>query len=222
MKRQLLQRSTRLVCLIGLVLFSGMNTPTWAIDVTLSLDEAKQIIADGRVVMEKASSFAELRSVAIEAELPYRIQKPGDDVSVHSCLPSAIVQTKRFWLETLGRREAAESKRQQKDIRVPEEKIQEYLIMPNLGVEVRLCGDEEYFAEGAEVVLQQGSEFIHPVDFVPPKAGRKNSGSLKGYRSRFTARFAYTSFNHQEPSIVAIFFPDGQLINLEADFSKIK
>ena len=222
MTRQLFQQSKRLVCFVSVVLFCGISTPTWAIDVTLSLDEAKQIIANGRVLMEKAESFAELRNVAIEAERPYRIHKPGDDVSTDPCLPNAIVQTKRFWLETLGRREAAESKRQQKPVRVPETKIQEYLVMPNLGVEVRLCGEEEYFAEGAEVVLQQGSEFIRPVDFVPPKAGRKNSGSMKGYRSRFTARFAYNSFDPQEQSVVAIFFPDGKLINLEADFSKIK
>ena len=121
-----------------------------------------------------------------------------------------------------GRREAAESKRQKRSIRMPETKIKEILDMPYLEVEIRLCGKEEFFAEGADVALQQGSAMVRPVDVGPAERGRKNPGSSTNYRSRFTARFAYADFDPQAKSRFAVFFPDGKLINIDADFSKIR
>lgn len=40
-------------------------------------------------------------------------------------------------------------------------------------IEVQLCGDDEYFAEGALIELQQGSKKIKPVDIGKAERGRK-------------------------------------------------
>ncbi|MCA9465704.1 MAG: hypothetical protein KC643_09725, partial [Nitrospira sp.] len=138
------------------------------------------------------------------------------------CGPHAILRTRHYWLEYFGRREAAESKRQKQDIRMPEAKIQEILQMPYLEVEIRLCGEEEFFSEGAEVALQQGTQTIRPVDIGPAERGRKNPGSETSFRSRFTARFAYSDFDPKAEGTFVIFFPDGKLINIPADFSSIQ
>ena len=105
---------------------------------------------------------------------------------------------------------------------MPESKIQEILQMPYLEVEIRLCGDEEFFAEGVDVALQQGPTMARPVDVGAAERGKKNPGDIPGYRSRFTARFAYADFEPNTSSILAVFFPDGKLINIEAELSKIR
>ena len=93
--------------------------------------------------------------------------------------------------------------------------------MPYLEVEIRLCGEEEFFAEGAQVALQQARNNIQPVDIGPAERGRKNPGEPPTYRSRFTARFAYADFDPKSEGTLAVFFPDGKLINIPADFSTI-
>jgi hypothetical protein len=87
---------------------------------------------------------------------------------------------------------------------------------------VQLCGDDEYFAEGAQVAFQQGSKNIKPVDVSPAERGRKNEGSGPAYRSRFTARFAYESFDPNAKTKVMVFFPDGKMSEFETDLSKVK
>ena len=105
---------------------------------------------------------------------------------------------------------------------MPEEFIQKVVDMPNMEVEVQLCGDDEYFAEGAKVVFQQAGKNIEPIDVSPAERGRKNDGEGPGYRSRFTARFAYESFNSEAKTKIIVFFPDGKMSEFDADFSKVK
>ncbi len=188
------------------------------IDLSMSIEEANQSLAAGRQTMEKAESAEDVAAVMKASE---KVSRVGADPEVDPCGTHAILRTRRYWLEYFGRREAAESKRQKQDIRMPESKIQEILGMPYLEVEVRLCGDEEFFAEGAEIALQQGNLMARPVDIGPAERGRKNPGPTPSFRSRFTARFAYADFDPQTPGTLAVFFPDGKLINIPADFSKI-
>ena len=150
------------------------------------------------------------------------MSRVGADPIKDPCGPSAILRTKRFWLGAFGRKEAAESKKQKRKIRMPEAKIRKLLNMPHLEVEVQLCGDEEYFAEGAEVVFQQNSKNIRPIDVSPAQRGRKNEGKGPAYRSRFTARFSYDSFDPIAKTKVVVFFPDGRLVEIPADFSKVR
>ena len=72
------------------------------------------------------------------------------------------------------------------------------------------------------MALQQGSKNIMPVDKGKPSRGRKVPGTASDYVSRFSARFAYQDFDPRAKTNIVVFFPDGQLISLEADFSKIK
>ncbi len=190
-----------------------------AIDLDISMEQAKESLATGRQTMEAADSVEDVAAVMKASEKASRV---GADPEVDPCGTHAILRTRRYWLEYFGRREAAESKRQKKDIRMPEGKIQEILNMPYLEVEVRLCGEEEFFAEGAEIALQQGNLTARPVDIGPAERGRKNPGPTPSFRSRFTARFAYADFDPQAPGTLAVFFPDGKLINIPADFSKIQ
>ena len=190
-----------------------------AIDVKLTMEEAKKALAAGRGPMEKANTPEEVKKVLQQASVNTRI---GADPEKDSCGTSAILRTKRFWLESFGRKEATESKKQKQEIHMPDDKIQKYLDMPNLEMEVQLCGDDEYFAEGVQMALQQGSKTIKPVDLSPAEKGRKNEGQGPAYRSRFTARFAYDSFDPNAKTKVMVIFPDGKLSEFEADFSKIK
>ena len=189
-----------------------------AIDLSFSMEDANKSLAAGRQTMETADSVEDVAAVMKASE---KIVRVGANPEVDPCGTHAILRTRRYWLEYFGRREAAESKRQKKDIRMPDSKIQEILAMPYLEVEVRLCGEEEFFAEGAEVSMQQGNLMVRPVDIGPAERGRKNPGPTPSFRSRFTARFAYADFDPQAPGTLAIFFPDGTLINIPADFSKI-
>lgn len=202
-----------------LVGWSLTPSPILAIDVTMTLEKAKKVLAAGREPLDKAQTPEEVIKVLKAADKAIRI---GADPETDPCGPSAILKTKFYWLEYFGRREAAESKRQKRDIRMPDTKIQEILAMPNLEVEMGLCGKEEFFADGADVALQQGSKNIMPVDKGKPSRGRKVPGTASDYVSRFSARFAYQDFDPRAKTNIVVFFPDGQLINLEADFSKIK
>ena len=191
---------------------------SYSIDLSISIEEANQSLAAGRQTMENANSVEDVAAVMKASE---KVSRVGADPEVDPCGTHAILRTRRYWLEYFGRREAAESKRQKQDIRMPESKIQEILGMPYLEVEVRLCGDEEFFAEGAEIALQQGNLTARPVDIGPAERGKKNPGVATSFRSRFTARFAYADFDPKAPGTLAVFFPDGKLINIPADFSKI-
>ncbi len=199
--------------------------PAGAIDVKLTMEEAKKSLAAGREPMMKASDAAkpdeEIKKVLQHASMVTRI---GADPEKEPCGASAILRTKRFWLESFGRKEATESKKQNKAVRMPDDKIQKYLDMPNLEVEVQLCGDDEYFAEGVQVAFQQGSKNIKPVDVSPAERGRKIEMPDKtaAYRTRFVSRFAYDSFDPNAKTKVVVFFMDGKQIEIESDFSKIK
>ncbi len=205
------------ICAItfGISVFPSVSS---AIDLSMTLEQAKEALATGRQTMEQAESVEDVTAVMKASERAIRV---GADPEVDPCGPHGVLRTRRYWMEYFGRREAAESKRQKQEIRMPETKIQEILDMPYLEVEIRLCGEDEFFAEGAEVALQQDSNTIRPVDIGPAERGRKVAGSDTKYRSRFTARFAYADFDSQAPGTFVVFFPDGKLINIPADFSKI-
>lgn len=213
--------------LLAMVISVGVfgNPSAWAIDVKLTMEEAKKSLAAGREPMMKAAEAAnpdeEVKKVLQHASMVTRV---GADPEKEPCGTSAVLRTKRFWLESFGRKEATESKKQKSEVRMPDDKIQKYLDMPNLEIEVQLCGDDEYFAEGAQVVFQQGSKTIKPVDVSPAERGRKIEIAGKGeaYRTRFTARFAYDSFDPNAKTKVAVFFLDGKMTEFEADFSKVK
>lgn len=215
-------RGGSLAVLAALGLVALAAAPAQAIDVKLTMDDAKKALAAGREPMEKADTPEDVKKVMQHASLATRV---GSDPEKDPCGASAILRTKRFWLESFGRKEAAETKKQKKDVRMPDDKIQKYLDMPNLEVEVQLCGDDEYFAEGAQVAFQQSSKTIKPIDVSPADKGRKNEGQEgKGpaYRSRFTARFAYDSFDPNAKTKMQVYFPDGKMSEFEADFSKVK
>ena len=199
--------------------------PAGAIDMKLTMDEAKKSLAAGRDPMMKASEAAkpdeEIKKVLQRASVITRV---GADPEKEPCGTSAILRTKRYWMENFGRQEAKESKKQKQDVRMPDDKIQKLLDMPNLEVEVQLCGDDEYFAEGVQMAFQQGSKTIKPVDVSPAERGRKLEMPNKAaaYRTRFTARFAYDSFDANAKTKVVVFFMDSKQIEFEADFSKVK
>jgi len=199
--------------------------PAYGIDVKLTMDDAKKALAAGRAPMEAAYKAKpevrdqEVKKIMQAASLSTRV---GTDPVKDPCGASAILRTKRFWLESFGRTEARESEKQKTEVRMPDEKIQKYLEMPNLEMEIQLCGDDEYFAEGAQVALQQGSKTIKPVDVSPAERGRKNEGQGPAFRSRFTARFAYDSFDPNAKTTISVFFPDGKMQDIQTDLSKVK
>lgn len=208
--------------LVGLLVGSivcGLSGMAWAIDIKLSPEEAKKALDAGRAPMEKANSPEDVKKVLQQASLVTRV---GADPEKDPCGASAILRTKRYRLEAFGRQEAAESKKQKKDVRMPEEFIQKVVDMPNMEVEVQVCGDDEYFAEKADVVFQQKGKTIRPVDISPADRGRKNEGTGPPYRSRFTARFGYDTFDPNAKTTVIVTLQDGQLLQFEADFSKVK
>ena len=207
---------------LGLVIGAmvwAVSGPTWAIDVKLSPDEAKKALEAGRAPMEKAGSPEDVKKVLQQASLVTRV---GADPEKDPCGASAILRTKRYRLEAFGRQEAAESKKQKKDVRMPDEFIQKVVDMPNMEVEVQLCGDDEYFAEKADVVFQQKGKNIRLVDISPADRGRKNDGAGPAYRSRFTARFGYESFDPNAKTTIIVTLQDGQQMQFDADFSKVK
>jgi hypothetical protein len=150
------------------------------------------------------------------------VTRVGADPEKDSCGASAILRTKRYRLEAFGRQEAAESKKRKTDVRMPDEFIKKVVDMPNMEIEVQLCGDDEYFAEGALIELQQGSKRIKPIDIGKAERGRKNEGSGPTYRSRFTALFAYEQFDPNAASVFVVNLQDGKEARIAADFSKVK
>ncbi len=201
----------------------GSAEVAYAIDIKLTMEEAKKALEAGRVPMEKAAESAkpdeEIKKLMKQVSLTTRV---GADPEKDPCGAGAILRTKRYRLEAFGRQEATESKKQKKEVRMPDGFIQRVVDMPNMEIEVQLCGDDEYFADGVKVAFQQGSKTIHPVDMGPAERGRKNEGQGPAYRSRFTARFAYDGFDPSAKTKVVIFFPDGKTEGFEADFSKVK
>lgn len=210
----------QIVSLVGLTGFltAGISG-VWAIDVNLSPDEAHKTLEIGRIPMEKANSPEDVKKVLQQASLATRV---GADPEKEACGASAVLRTKRYRLEAFGRQEAAESKKRKTDIRMPEEFIQKVMDMPNMEMEVQLCGDDEYFAEGALIELQQGAKRIKPIDIGKAERGRKNEGAGPVFRSRFTALFAYEQFDPQASSVFVINLQDGKEIKIPADLSKVK
>ena len=207
------------VCVVaGLLTVVGLQ-PVFAIDVKLSVEEAQKALEAGRAPMEKANTPEEVKKVLQQASMVTRV---GADPEKDSCGTSAILRTKRYRLEAFGRQEAAESKKRKTDVRMPEEFIKKVVDMPNMEIEVQLCGDDEYFAEGAMVELQQGPKRIKPIDIGKAERGRKNEGSGPIYRSRFTALFAYENFDPIAASVFVLNLQDGHEVRIIADFSKVK
>jgi hypothetical protein len=209
--------SWAVVSLIGMFAI-GMET-AWAIDVKLTADEAQKALEAGRVPMEKATLPEDVKKVLQRASLAARV---GADPENEPCGASAILRTKRYRLEAFGRQEAVESKKRKSDVRMPEEFIKKVMDMPNMEVEVQLCGDDEYFAEGVVIELQQGSTRIKPIDTGKADRGRKNEGNGPAFRSRFTALFAYEQFDPMAKSVFVVNLQDGQEARIPADFSKVK
>lgn len=207
------------ICAItGLMTFLGLQ-PVLAIDVNLSVEEAQKALETGRAPLEKANTPEDVKKVLQQASMVTRV---GADPEKDPCGASAILRTKRYRLEAFGRQEAAESKKRKTDVRMPEEFIKKVVDMPNMEIEVQLCGDDEYFAEGALIVLQQGSKKIKPIDIGKAERGRKNEGSGPIYRSRFTALFAYEQFDPTAASVFVVNLQDGNEARIVADFSKVK
>lgn len=206
--------------LLGLIgVLAGGNSAVWAIDATLSSDEAHKALEMGRIPMEKANSPEDVKNVLQQASLATRV---GADPEKEPCGASAVLRTKRYRLEAFGRQEAAESKKRKTDVRMPEEFIQKVMDMPNMEMEVQLCGDDEYFAESALIELQQGSKRIKPIDIGKAERGRKNETNGPAFRSRFTALFAYEQFDPNAASVFVVNLQDGKEIRIPADFSKVR
>lgn len=196
----------------------GIGT-AWAIDVKLSAEDAQKALEAGRVPMEKANLPEEVKKVLQQASLAARV---GADPEKDPCGASAILRTKRYRLEAFGRQEAVESKKRKIDVRMPEEFMKKVIDMPNMEVDVQLCGDDEYFAEGAVIELHQGSKRIKPIDTGKAERGRKNDGQGPAFRSRFTALFAYEQFDPTAKSVFVVNLTDGTEARIPADFSKVK
>ncbi len=194
-------------------------TTVWAIDVKLSVKDARIALDAGRAPMEKANLPEQVKMVLQQASLVTRV---GADPKKNPCGASAILRTKRYRLEAFGRQEAVESKKRKTDVRMPEEFIKKVIDMPNMEVEIQLCGDDEYFAEGAVIELQQGSNRIKPIDIGKAERGRKNEANGPAFRSRFTALFAYEQFDPNAASVFVINLLDGTEARILADFSRVK
>ena len=203
--------------LVG-VLALGVGS-TWGIDVKLTDRDAQEALEAGRAPMEKATVPEDVKRVLQQASLVSRV---GADPEKDPCGASAILRTKRYRLEAFGRQEAVESKKRKTDVRMPGEFIQKVMDMPNMEVEVQLCGDDEYFAEGAVIELQQGSKRIKPIDVGKAERGRRNEGNGPAFRSRFTALFAYEQFDPNAASVFVVNLLDGTEVRIQADFSKVR
>ena len=197
--------------------------PAQGIEVKLSTDDAKKILDESRAVMEHAGKAAnskdELDKVRKQASAAVLV---GSDPEKDPCGTSAVFFTKRFRLGEFGRKEATESKAQGREIRMPEEFIKKLLDMPNLEVGLQFCGDDEYFAEGAQVVIQQGSKNIKAVDTGKASKGRPVSKDGPPFRTNLSARFAYSSFDPVAKSKIIITLMDGKMLEVDADLSKLK
>lgn len=211
--------------MVGVLFGLGLvvTGPAQAIDVKLTLDEAKKVLDESRAAMEHAGKAAnskdELDKVRKQASATVVV---GADPEKDPCGTSAVLFTKRFRLGEFGRKEAAESKAQGHDVRMPDEFIKKLLEMPNLEVGLQFCGDDEYFAEGAQVVIQQGSKNIKAVDTGKASKGRPVSKDGPPYRTSLSARFAYANFDPAAKAKLIITLMDGKMLEVDADFSKVK
>ncbi|MDP3090637.1 MAG: hypothetical protein Q8N04_08170 [Nitrospira sp.] len=203
---------------MGILVLVGPQTAS-AIDVKLSVDDAQKALEAGRIPMDKANSPEDVKKVLQQASLATRV---GSDPEKDPCGASAILRTKRFRLEAFGRQEAAESKKRKTDVRMPDEFIKKVMDMPNMEVEAQLCGDDEYFADGAVIEMRQGSKKIKPIDIGKAERGRKNEGGGPAFRARFTALFAYEQFDPNAASVFIINLQDGKEEKVTADFSKVR
>ncbi|WP_455370774.1 hypothetical protein, partial [Petrachloros mirabilis] len=157
---------------VGLLLSLG-GGQAFAIDVKLSMEDAQKALESGRIPMDKANTPEDVKKVLQQASMATRV---GADPEKDACGASAVLRTKRYRLEAFGRQEASESKKRKTEIRMPDEFIKKVIDMPNMEVEVQLCGDDEYFAEGAVIELHQGSKRVKPIDVGKSERGRKNEG----------------------------------------------
>ena len=216
---------TRLLpcCAAAVVVAASLpgNSEVYAIDVDIKMDEAKKVLESSRLSMETAKNPEEAKKIGQQIFSAYRV---GADPEKEPCSPSAVLHTKRYWLEWFGGVEAAESKKKSESVRMPDTKVQKLLDMPNMEVEVQLCGDDEYFADQAELSMQQGSkpQPIQPLDKTPATKGRAVTGMDKTYRSLVKGLFAYDSFDRNAKTKLMVTFPDGKMTELEADFSKVR
>ena len=212
--------NTRVWGLAGLVGVLAMGAGSaWGIDVILTAEDGQKALQAGRAPMEKANMPEDVKKVLQQASSVTRV---GADPEKDPCGASAILRTKRYRLEAFGRQEAVESKKRKTDVRMPEDFIKKVVDMPNMEVEVQLCGDDEYFAEEAIIELHQGSRKIKPVDIGKAERGRKNEGNGPAFRSRFTALFAYEQFDPNAASVFVVNLQDGNEARIQADFSKVK
>jgi hypothetical protein len=193
------------------------------IDVKLTMEEAKKALAAGReqmiVAADSPKPDEEIKKLMKQVSA---LTWVGADPEKDPCGASALLKTKRYWLGHFGRIEARESRKQKREVPMPDDRIQKLIDMSYLESEFHICGGDEYFADGVKVALQQGGKNIDPIDTSPAQKGRKNEGPGPTYRSLFTARFAYDSFDPNAKAKFVITFPDGKLSEFEVDFSKIK
>jgi len=154
---------------VGLLTVVGLQ-PVLAIDVKVSAEEAQKALEAGRAPMEKANTPEDVKKVLQQASMVTRV---GADPEKDSCGASAILRTKRYRLEAFGRQEAAESKKRKTDVRMPDEFIKKVVDMPNMEIEVQLCGDDEYFAEGALIELQQAPRGSSPLILGKPNVAER-------------------------------------------------
>ena len=70
-----------------------------AIDVKLTMDEAKKALAAGREPMEAANNPDEVKKIVQQAAITTRV---GADPEKDPCGPNALLRTKRYWLESFG------------------------------------------------------------------------------------------------------------------------
>ena len=159
-------RVARVSAGLGLMMIVGASHGTAnAIDVKLSVEEAKKALEAGRAPMEKANTPEDVKKVLQQASLATRV---GADPEKEPCGASAILRTKRYRLEAFGRQEAAESKKQKKDVRMPEEFIQKAGEGPayRARVRARLALECFYLIAKTTVVvtLQDGQEIRFDAD----------------------------------------------------------
>ncbi len=102
---------------VGLLTVVGLQ-PVLAIDVKLSMEEAKKALEAGRAPMEKANTPEDVKKVLRQASMVTRV---GADPEKDSCGASAILRTKRYRLEAFGLQEAALYIKRKNDVRMPDE-----------------------------------------------------------------------------------------------------
>ena len=81
-------------------------------------------------------------------------------------------------LEAFGRQEAAESKNRKRRAHARRVYSKKVVDMPNMEVEVQLCGDDEYFAEKADIVFQQKGKISVRWISARPDRGRKTTARV--------------------------------------------